>query len=154
MLNIRFVLHQKVSQTKFGYVGVLEAINLGRSNKMSTQVLTNKLNPHCESATINVQELELIADVVDANLDVAEYFASKVNAVVFKLPADDSAMGDMSLLEAFMDATIRAGDFAQEFQSAWADGRITPNEFNKLRDKLHGQIATQLAMLAKIEQVM
>lgn len=152
-MNIRFILHQKVSQTKFGHEGVLAAINLGRKNSMSMQMLTNKLNPHSESHTINVQEMELIADVVDAHAALADYHAQKCNAVVVPLPGDDDLAGDMNLLDAFVQSSISAGDFASEFQRAWADGRITPDEFKSLRTRLHNQIAKQLGLLARIEQV-
>lgn len=152
-MNIRFILHRAVSQTKFGHEGVLAAINLDRKNSMSMQMLTNKLNPHSESHTINVQELELIADVVDAHIALADYHAQKCNAVVVPIPAEDDFTGDMNLLDSFVQATISAGDFASEFQRAWADGRITPEEFKALRMKLHNQIAKQLGLLARIEQV-
>lgn len=117
------------------------------------QVLSNKLNPNNETHHLTISELEMLADFTNTNLAFAEFFAAKAGAVVVDLPADDVIVGDMSLLEAFVQSSIAAGDFAQEFQTAMADSRITQKELEKMRQKMFKHIALQLGVLKRIEAV-
>lgn len=152
-MNIRFLVHRLINQTQFGYAGILEVVNLGRKNKMSMQMLTNKTNPHSKTHSYDLDFYEMILDTINGHAAVAEYHAQKANGVFVELPPDDEVVGDMSLLEAFMQACIAAGDFAQEFQNALQDNRITPLEMEKMRKKMHAHIALQLGVLAKLEEV-
>ena len=93
----------------------------------------------------------MLADFTNNNLAIADYFAAKIGAEVIELPTNAPA-SDMSLLDAFMQSVIDGGEFAQSFNAAYADGRVTHEEFCALKAKTYHMIAAQLAFLAKIEQ--
>ena len=125
--------------------------SLAQDMGKGAQVLSNKLNPNSETHHLTIAELEMLADFTNNNLAIAEYFAAKIGAVVIALPSDVPA-SDMSLLDAFMQSVIDGGEFAQSFNAAYADGRVTHEEFCALKAKTYHMIAAQLAFLAKIEQ--
>lgn len=116
------------------------------------KVLQNKLNPNSETHYLNISELEMLADFANGNTALAEYFAQKDNAAVVPLPACEIT-GDMSLLDAFMEASSQVGMFAYEFKQAWADGRVTVQEFERLEKIQFESIGKRLALLAEIRRV-
>lgn len=116
------------------------------------KVLQNKLNPNSETHYLNISELEMLADFANGNTALAEYFAQKDNAAVVPLPACEIT-GDMSLLDAFMEASSQDGMFAYEFKQAWADGRVTVQEFERLEKIQFESIGKRLALLAEIRRV-
>lgn len=148
-MNIRELLHRLVHETPGGVARVLEAINYGRKTQMSTQMLTNKLNQFSESHTVNIQELELIANTLNLNLPLAQHFAEKANAVVFVLP--DVTENDMALLDGFMQITKELGDVGQRFQQAYADGEIDKRDAKILKKETDDAVAALLAFQKRIE---
>ena len=148
-MNIREILHRLVHETAGGMPRVLEALNYGRKTQMSTQMLTNKLNPFSESHTVNVQELALIADTLNLNLHLARHFAEKANAVVFVLP--DVTENDMALLDGFMQITKELGDVGMRFQQAYADGEIDKRDAKILKKETDDAVAALLAFQKRIE---
>ena len=121
---------------------------MGKSDK----VLSSKLNPNIDTHHLNIAELDMLADFTDGNLTLAEYFAQKDNAAVVPLPACEIT-GDMSLLDAFMEASMQDGQFAYEFKKAWEDGRVTEQEFTHLEKIQFDSIGKRLALLAEIKRV-
>jgi hypothetical protein len=115
------------------------------------QVLLNKLNPNTTTHHVTVSELEQIADIADANLPLAEYFATKINAVVIRILECNGS--DIEILDAFMDVIKELGSFSAEFQRDWADGRITPQEFRRLTKEAARLQATVLSFMARVEQL-
>lgn len=146
-MNIKHLAYRIAHEFCGGVAGLADMMGKGKT------VLLNKLNPNSTTHFLTIFELEEIADFTGQNLSLAQFFAEKCNAVVVPLPPESEATGDMNMLEAFMHASVTAGDFAREFTDAWSDGRITPNEFEAMRSKVHAQIASQLGLLAKIEQI-
>lgn len=114
-------------------------------------VLTNKLNPNSKTHFLTIQEFEMMADFADRNTDVAEYFASKVNAVVIKLP--ELPESDMALLDLFMGAMVELGEVSSAFQKAYADGKITPKEFSVISSEIDDVIAKILEFKAAVKRV-
>lgn len=119
--------------------------------KRSLQVLRNKLNPDSASHHITLDELELLAEFTGTWVPIANYFAQRGNAVCVPLP--DVALGDMGLLDAFMDVSIQQGNFAIEFQKAWADGNISEHEYQRLHAAIYAGISKQLGLLKEIERL-
>lgn len=115
------------------------------------QVLTNKLNPNSETHHLTVDELQMIADFTGRNLEVADFFAQKADAVVVPIP--EIEQGDMGLLDAYLAADVERGMISQRFMRAYADGRIDPQEFEEIKIQTFSAIAKQLAWLAEIERV-
>lgn len=117
------------------------------------QVLRNKLNPNSTTHHLYIEELESQVDLADANLEVAEYFAQKANAVVISLPAMSCDGSDMELLDGFLAIVRELGEFSAEFQKSWADGRITADEFARLSSEARDIQARVVAQLSRIESV-
>jgi ketol-acid reductoisomerase len=145
-LTIKHLAYRLAHEFAGGAVAL--AALMGKGEK----VLQNKLNPNSETHYLNIDELEMLADFTSGNRQVAQYFAQKTNAAVVQLPTDVMT-GDMSLLDAFMDAAMQDGEFANEFKKAWSDGRITVQEFERLEKIQFESIGKRLALLAEIKQV-
>jgi hypothetical protein len=114
-------------------------------------VLRNKLNPNSTSHFLTIQEFETIVDFAECNLDVAEYFASKVNAVVVVMPTLPE--GDMALLDLYMGAMKELGEVSSEFQKAYADGTITSKEFARISDEIDDVLEKLLEFKAAVKRV-
>jgi hypothetical protein len=111
----------------------------------NTTVLQHKLNPNNTTHGINADEIEEVLDFTDGNMAAAEYFATKVGAVVVRLT--EAPLSDMELLDEFMSALKELGEFSSVFQNSFADGRITPDEFKKIKKEaldVQRQLATCL----------
>ncbi len=145
-MTIKHLAYRVAHDSALGIASLAEAMGL------SHQTLTNFLNVNSDTHNLNINRFEMLIDFSNGNLQAAEYFASKANAVVVPLPVDNIA-SDMSLLDAFMNSVIAGGEFAQEFNRAFADGRVTPREFETIKKTVHDAIASQLAILNRIEQV-
>lgn len=117
------------------------------------QVLRNKLNPNSTTHHLYIEEFEDQVDLADANLEVAEHFAQKANAVVISLPMLACDGSDMELLDGFLEIVRELGEFSAEFQKSWADGRITADEFARLSAEARDIQARVVAQLGRIEQV-
>lgn len=151
-MTLRHLLHRLIHDSAPGITGVLEYLNAGRQNKMSLQLLTNKVNANSESHTLNVQEAEAAIDRINGNIAIAEYFAAKSNAVVVVLP-DDGPMGDMCLLDAFLQCQKSQGDFSAELMKDYADGKIDEREFARISKTIRQTVAQLLELENAIKQV-
>lgn len=150
-MTLRHLLRRLVYASPAGITGVLEYFNAGRTNKMSLQTLTNKVNFNSQSHTTNIDEFEQAVDLINCNYQVAEYFAAKCHSIVFKLP--DVEVGDMALLDGFMDIMREIGDISTEFQKAYADGNINQKEFARICQEISDAQSKLLAFQAKINLV-
>jgi hypothetical protein len=95
------------------------------------RVMASKLNPNIDTHHLNIEELSMLADFTNTNIEVAQYFAQKQNAVVVELP-NIPADSDMSLLDNYMDIMKELGQLSTEFQSDFADGNINTKEFERI----------------------
>lgn len=115
------------------------------------KVFQNKLNPNSETHYLNIDEFEMLTDFADRNLDVAEYFAQKVNAVVVKLPAGQEC--DMALLDVFMSVMKELGDVSSKFQQAYADGDINQFEYSDICKEIDDVVSRVLAFKEEVRRV-
>lgn len=146
-MGIKHLAYRIAHNSQAGAAGLADHMG------MSKQVLINKLNPNSTSHHLNIQELEMLAAFAgdDANKQIAEHFAQKINAVVVPLP--EVQLGDMGLLDGFMAAVVDLGSFTSEFQKDWADGEIDTGELLKLKKDayaVHQRVATLMSMIEKL----
>lgn len=143
-MTIAHLAYRIAHDFKGGVVGL--ASMMGRGDK----VLASKLNPNIDTHHLTIGELEMLADFTDTNYDVAQYFADKCNAVVFKLPAVDDE-SDMCLLDAYMQIMKELGELSAEFQSAYADGKINNKEFARIAGEVTGVQSKLLAFQSLVQ---
>lgn len=93
------------------------------------RVMASKLNPNIDTHHLTIEEFSMLADFTNTNVEVAQYFAEKQNAVVVELPAIPAG-GDMGLLDNYMDIMKELGELSTEFQKDFADGNINNKEFD------------------------
>lgn len=118
------------------------------------KVMGNKLNPNCTTHDLGAKhELEMLLDFTNGNLDAAEYFAAKANAVVMKLP-DLPEMSDMALLDSFMQIMKELGEVSAAFQLAYADGNINKREFECIAAEIEDVFTRLFEFKAGVERVM
>lgn len=143
-MTIAHLAYRIAHEFKGGVVGL--ASLMGRGDK----VLASKLNPNTPTHHLNIDELEMMGDFTDTNLQIAQYFADKCNAIVFKLP-NVSDQSDMCLLDSYMQIMKEMGDLAAEFQKAYADGSIDRKEFTRIANEVTGVQARLLAFQSTVE---
>lgn len=124
-----------------GYRGGVVALSsmMGKNDR----VMASKLNPNIDTHHLTIEELSMLADFTNTNVEVAQYFAQKQNAVVVELPAIP-ADGDMSLLDNYMDIMKELGELSTEFQQDFADGNINDKEFERIADQV-AQVQAKLS---------
>lgn len=129
-MELTALLQALVANTPHGLQIALAEINSTRENKMSEQVLNNKLNPYYENDHLNAHQTEAIIRSLNLYLPVAQFYAAKANGVVFILPAISESGAAVS--EAFMDITRELGEACADYQAAYGDKKITKKEFKKI----------------------
>jgi hypothetical protein len=114
-------------------------------------VLMHKLNPNNTTHCLTANEAEQIIDLTNSNLEAAQLFATKANAVVVQIVECHGS--DVEMLDAFMDVVKELGAFSAEFQRDYADGRITPAEFRRLTKEAVRVQGSVLSFMARVEQM-
>jgi hypothetical protein len=117
----------------------------------SQNVLNKKVNPQVDTHKPTLRESVNI-QTLSNDFRVLQAMAHELNHVALQLPVDIE-LGDMGLLDAYLQTAEANGQLSIDFRVAWADGSISRAEFNKLKDDTHELIAKQLAFLAEIERV-
>jgi len=151
-LTILHFIHRVAHDFDGGIEGLVSFMNLGRESKLSTQMLTNKLNFNSNSHHLYIEEAEQILDRTNRNLDAARFYAEKANAVVMALPVmpDD---GDMGMLDIVMSSMKELGEVFSVFQTAYADGNITQREFSEISSEIDDVIVRLLELKAAVKRV-
>jgi hypothetical protein len=148
-MNLRDLLYHQAHDYPGG------AAELERRIGAQPNYIQNSVAPSlAESHHMNAKVLEKMLDFVpNGNMDAAKFFAMKANATVIPIPSSMGNMGDMGLLDGFMCIVKELGEFSNEFQKAWADGRITTNEFEKVRMQAHEMIAAAQVFLERVGEL-
>lgn len=139
-MELTALLQALVANTPHGLQIALAEINSARETKMSEQVLNNKLNPYFENDHLNVPQIEAIIRSLNLYLPVAQFYASKANAVVFVLPAITETGAEVS--DAFMDITRELGEVCSKYQDAYKDKRICKRDFKQISKEFDDVVAS------------
>ena len=115
------------------------------------QVLINKLNRNNSLNHLYADEFEQIVDLTNSNLAVAEYFASKANAVVVKL--EECSGSDMEILDSFMSIIKEMGELSAEFQQRYADGNISQDDFLRITREARDVHVRLISFISRVEQI-
>lgn len=148
-MNLRTVLYHLVHDSEAG------AAELERRLKLKEGYLQNAVAPSLkETHHMNALVLEKVLDFIpNGNMEAAKFFAHKANATVIPIPTSLGNVSDMALLDGFMCIVKELGEFSREFQDAWADGRITTNEFEKVRLQAFEMIAAAQVFLERVGEL-
>lgn len=118
---------------------------------ISANVLQNKVNPSQEHHKLTLAEAVKLQDITgDPRILHAMALAMGFVAVPV---TDMNAVGDMELLDEFMSVIRELGEFSQEFQKGWADGTITPAEFERIKQEAYDVQGRMTALLQRIESL-
>ena len=125
------------------------ALDIGKPGKVFEQ----KLGLHDNAHVPNIDDAELVLDACPhGNVLAAEYFSNKANGVFVPLP-DISNLGDMAMLDAYMQIMRELGDLANEFQLSYADGVISNIEFENIGIHVTNVQSKLLAFRLLVKQV-
>jgi hypothetical protein len=118
---------------------------------MSQNVLQNKVNPSQEHHKLTLAEAVKL-QALTGDMRILHAMAAALGHVALPL-ADLNTVSDMQLLDDFMHVIRELGEFSQEFQKDWADGRITPEEFERIKQEAYDVQARMAALLQRIESL-
>lgn len=82
---------------------------------------------------------------------ILHVMAEELGYVCIRLP--ESGASDMELLDSFMSVLKELGDFSNEFQKDWADGRIKQDEIVRLRREFYELQAAGAELMKRIEDL-
>ncbi|MGS1128503.1 phage regulatory CII family protein [Rhodanobacter sp. UC4437_H4] len=115
---------------------------------MLPATLSNKANPlqdHklglCESVP-----LQLVAN----DFRILYAYNEALQHVAYKLPATNH-VGDVELLDQYADMHARLGELAKYIRDALADGDITTEEVQRMREAFDASARAGLGLLARLE---
>lgn len=113
-----------------------------RMGGASAHVLNKKVHPQIDTHRLTLEE-SVKMQAITGDCRILQSMAFALNHVAIPLP--ESPVGsDMSLLDGFLEVLEELGIFAQDFRQSWADGRITKEEFEKLKadtNEIQGRVA-------------
>lgn len=145
-MNNDMCLQDTVYHLAHDYPGGVPAL-AARMGKNPT-VLMHKLNPNNSTHYLNAHEMDAIDDLTGTDR-IAEYFARKHSFYLVKMQHLEG-MDESALMDAFLDVSREWGTYCMEFQKAWADGKITKQEFRLLREQ---GIEVRQRMLALCDRI-
>jgi hypothetical protein len=82
----------------------------------------------------------------------AEEVARESSGVFICIPSFNG-ISDIELLDAYTAMVEDEGTFAKDFREALKDGKITQEEFERLRDDMRREQAHEMELLARIESM-
>lgn len=115
-----------------------------RMGDVSPNVLNKKVDPRLESHHLRLDESVKMQSIT-GDFRILQAMAFTLNHMVIPLP-DMHESGDASLLDDFMEIINEMADFTQAFQQAWADGKVTSKEV----DRMEGEAVDVQARFAVI----
>ena len=139
-------------QTAHDFPGGIHAL-AQRMGSVSPNVLNKKVDPRSESHHLRLDESVKIQSIT-GDYRMLQAMAFTLNHVAIPLPEVGDS-GDMSMLDGFMDILTELGQFAQEFQTDWADGRISKVELERLKSEaadVQGRLAMFVTRIAEIAE--
>ncbi len=118
---------------------------------ISANVLQNKVNPSQEYHKLTLNEAVKM-QAITGDRRILHAMADSLGCVCIQLPSHDQA-GDMELLDSFMSVVSELGDLSAEFQQSWADGKITPKEFERIKSEAYDVQARLAELLTRVERL-
>jgi hypothetical protein len=82
----------------------------------------------------------------------AEAVALESDGIFIPIPEFDG-VSDVALLDAYTEMVTDEGKFATDFREALKDGKVSQDEFERLRKDLRQQQAHEMELLARIESL-
>lgn len=147
-------MHQKSAQDAF-YATVHDHRHggvpaLAARMGMTPAMLYNKANPNNTTHRPYLHEIEAVmAFTGDAR--VLESLSAGMSRVSVPLPPPD--VSDANLLESYTALMARLGDFSQKFHGSLADGDITQDELEDMRQTMMSCISAGLGLIGRIEEI-
>lgn len=120
---------------------------------MSAAVLRNKVNTNNTTHHLTLREAVRISALTQDDR-ILRAAAAECGRVVLDLPtADDTDASDMAVLEMVAAVWSKQGDLGTAIHQAFADGVLTPNEFDGIAGAVHRAQTKLTALLRRIESM-
>lgn len=122
-----------------------------RMGGASSHVLNKKVDPRIDTHRLTLEE-SVKMQALTGDCRILQSMAFALNHVAIPLP-EAPIGGDMSLLDGFLEVLQELGTFAEDFRRSWADGRITKEEFDKLKadtNEIQGQVAMFISRIGDL----
>lgn len=117
-----------------------------RMAPMSPNVLNKKVDPNAETHHLRLDESVKMQSIT-GDYRILHAMAFTLNHVAIPLPKVDDA-SDMAILDGFMEIVSELGELTREFQTSWADGRITKKEMDRIKSEAE-DVQCRLAMFVQ-----
>lgn len=120
---------------------------------MSAAVLRNKVNTNNATHHLTLREAVRISALTQDDR-ILRAAAAECGRVVLDLPtADDTDASDMAVLEMVAAVWSKQGDLGTAIHQAFADGVLTPAEFDGIAGAVHRAQTKLTALLRRIESM-
>lgn len=120
---------------------------------MSAAVLRNKVNTNNATHHLTLREAVRISALTQDDR-ILRAAAAECGRVVLDLPtADDTDASDMAVLEMVAAVWSKQGDLGTAIHQAFADGVLTPAEFEGIAGAVHRAQTKLTALLRRIESM-
>jgi hypothetical protein len=114
---------------------------------MSAAMLRNKVNPNDTTHHLTLKEAQRLT-LITGDARVLKAFAGECDHVVIEPRThDDDAASDMAVLEMMAALWSKQGDLGTTIHQALADGALTEQEFDRIKDAaliMQGRVAALL----------
>ncbi|WP_422452456.1 phage regulatory CII family protein [Endozoicomonas sp. ALC066] len=141
------LVEQAMKATVRNYKGGAQA--LGAHLNKSPGVLSNEINPSQPHHKLGLLDAILIMHIT-RDVQILKAMAACVNHSIINL-GDFSATCDTELLNMYARWHAEIGDVSREVSAALSDGRITRDEFHRIRKEGMEQIHFFFEFLARVE---
>lgn len=122
-----------------------------RMGDVSPNVLNKKITPKIETHHLRLDE-SVKMQSISGDFRILQAMAFSLNHVAIALP-DIPELGDMGLLDGYMNIMRKFGELSARFQAAYADGDIDQDEFDAIAHEVNAVQGELLAWQASIKNV-
>lgn len=128
-----------------GAVALSPKVNIGAT------VLSNKVNPFCESHHLGLKE-SIPIQLTAGNYSILRVYAQILGHAVFQVP-DMSGMSDANLLTDYANWNAEIGETHDAIRRALTDGQISRRELAAIEAEMYQDFERELGLLARLRSM-
>ena len=119
-----------------------------RALGITHQALGKQLDPHEDATHLTVLRAQAIADMYDSDC-LAHAEAARRGGIFIHTP-DLSGTSDIEILSQYTRMMREFGEFSAVLETSLADGKIKPEEFQRLEKEMHDCIAAGAELVQRL----
>lgn len=126
------------------------SIALAPQMGVSASYLRSAVNPNSPEFSLSLERVDKLMSLT-GDKRILQALADNQGCAVVELPKFE--ISDVAVLESYTTVIGELGEFSTAFNQSLSDGKITRNEFERMRVEMNQAVAAALSLIGRIEQL-